>query len=142
MLCINRHLVTFLFSIYFILYAPFPVCFAEDRLIDNNSYAYQRNLKLKSIHAICSLISPEYSPFQYAEIIRTNIQYIIEKAKTLVNSDNNADLTPQESAGSNYKFNTLYQNFITSIEQHTTPECRRGFCCSASGLSPPLFCLI
>jgi hypothetical protein len=135
----KRHIVTFLFSIYFALYVLSPICYTEDGLSGNNAAAYQTNLNLKGIRIIWELILSKHLTNKDAERSQPNVQFLIKKARALVVSNSIVNLTPSESAEFDYNDSIFSSNFYTPIDHHTKPEYRTGSYLSVSGISPPSF---
>jgi len=135
----KRHILTLLFSAYFLLYVLSPLCFAQDGLHDDSPVVYKTYPNTKNIRVIWELILTNiYKKGQDNNGNRqAHVQLLLKKAKALVNSGSTVKLSKSVSAEIFPGDIWSYPGYAASFVPFEKPLFQGFTCLLSSGLSPP-----
>lgn len=145
----KRHIITFLFLVYFLLYIVSPLCYAEDSLSEDSTIMHAAKYdtplipplskgKLKgSVRIIWELILSKLSQKEDAEDSRSSVQFFIKKARAVLNSNNTVKAAQSESAVPMLNDYSPQIESVTFSAEITDADPQQGFYLLFSGLSPP-----
>lgn len=133
----KRHIITFLFLIYFLLYVVSPFCYAEDRLNEDGIITHAAKHDTKNIRVIWELILSKLSQKENAEDNSSGVQFFIKKASVVLSSNNTVKAAQSESEAPPLNDHFPRMESVTFSAEFTDVDPQHGFRSSFSGLSPP-----
>ncbi|MEW6602274.1 MAG: hypothetical protein AB1499_14980 [Nitrospirota bacterium] len=133
----KRHVSTFLFSIFFLLYVASPFCFTKEGLpTEGDPSAYQLNFSIKNIRVVWELFHSGHDRQRDSDGSH-DVQLLIKKARAVVSTNGNVKYTVSESAESGFNEIIYPQKIYTPLTLDDIPSSRSVIHLSVSGLSPP-----
>lgn len=145
----KRHIITFLFLFYFLLYVVSPFCYAEDGLSEDSTITdaakYDTPLipplsrgELKGgVRVIWELILSKLSQKEDTEDNRSGVHFFIKKARAVLSSNNTVKAAQSESEVPPLNDHFPQMESVTFSAEFTDADPQQGFYSSFSGLSPP-----
>lgn len=134
----KRHIITFLYLSYFLLYVVSPLCYAEDRLSEDSTITDAAKYNIKNFRVIWELILSKLSLKEDAEESSSAVQFFIKKARAILSSNNTVKVIQPECAVSSFNCLYFFQKSLIPLFLLQKPNPQKECYSSFSGLSPPL----
>ncbi|BCB95431.1 hypothetical protein JZK55_03530 [Dissulfurispira thermophila] len=132
----RKHIITFLFLVYFFLYVVSPLCYAEDRLDEGSQISHAAKCNIKNIRIIWELVLSRLTQNENADDSNSGVKFFIKKARAVLSLNNIVKLL-QESAVPPIDNCFLRTESVAFFAELADVSYQQGFYLSFSGLSPP-----
>lgn len=135
----KRHVLTLVFSAYFVLYVLSPMCFTQDGVTDEVPVAYQANSGTKNIRIIWELVLSNIFSQRHneKENSQPHVQLLIKKARALTSTGSTPKFTKSGFAGISPDDIFMQSRYVSLFVCDSDTSFQGITCLKSSGLSPP-----